>query len=99
MELAFRMRERHLLRVDYFKLNRYGEHTLTRQINFRNQVLRANDRVATNLDLRLLGFNYSWVALRRENYNSASAPACTSPTPIRASRSVPATSARPAAAR
>ncbi len=68
MELAFRMRERHLLRVDYFKLSRYGENTLTRPINFRNQVFRANDRVATNLDWRMLGFNYTWMALRRESY-------------------------------
>ncbi len=68
MELTFRMRERHLLRTDYFKLNRYGENTLTRQINFRNQVFRPGDRVATNLDWRMLGFNYSWVALRRDNW-------------------------------
>jgi len=68
MELTFRMRERHLLRADYFKLNRYGENTLTRQINFRNQVFRAGDRVASNLDWRMLGFNYSWVALRRETW-------------------------------
>jgi len=68
MELTFRMRERHLLRVDYFKLSRYGENTLTRQINFRNQVFLTGDRVATNLDWRTLGFNYSWVALRRGDY-------------------------------
>jgi hypothetical protein len=68
MELTFRMRERHLLRVDYFKLNRYGENTLTRQINFRNQVFRVGDRVATNLDWRILGFNYTWSVLRRDNY-------------------------------
>lgn len=68
MELAFRMRERHLLRADYFKLNRYGENSVTRQINFRNQVFRPGDRVATNLDWRMLGFNYSWVALRRESW-------------------------------
>ena len=68
MELTFRMRERHLLRADYFKLNRYGENTLARQIAFRNQVFRVGDRVATNLDWRMLGFNYSWIALRRENF-------------------------------
>jgi hypothetical protein len=68
MELTFRMRERHLLRADYFKLNRYGESVLTRQINFGNQVFRPGDRVATSLDWRMLGFNYSWVALRRENW-------------------------------
>lgn len=68
IELAFRMRDRHLLRVDYFKLNRYGENTLTRQIDFRNRVFRVNDRVATNLDWRMLGFNYSYGILRRENF-------------------------------
>lgn len=68
MELSFRVRERHLLRVDYFKLDRYGENTLTRQINFRNQVFRPGDRVATSLDWRMLGFNYTFAALRRENW-------------------------------
>ena len=68
MELAFRMRERHLLRVDYFKLSRYGESTLARQINFRNQVFRINDRVATNLDWRMMGFNYTFAALRRPTF-------------------------------
>ena len=55
MELTFRMRERHLLRTDYFKLNRYGENTLTRQINFRNQVFRPGDRVATNVAPHIVG--------------------------------------------
>ncbi|MCU0761321.1 MAG: hypothetical protein MUF07_19275 [Steroidobacteraceae bacterium] len=68
MEVSFRMRERHLLRVDYLKLTRYGENTLTRTINFRNQVYRVGDRVATNLDWRMLGFNYSFAALRRETF-------------------------------
>jgi hypothetical protein len=68
MELTFRMRERHLLRVDYLKLSRYGEKTLTRQVNFRNQVYRPSDRVATSLDWRMLGFNYSFAALHRENW-------------------------------
>lgn len=71
MELTFRMRERHLLRADYFKLNRYGENVQTQQLNFRNQVFRVGDRVATNLDWRMLGFNYSWVALRRETWELA----------------------------
>lgn len=68
MELAFRMRERHLLRVDYFKLGRYGENTLDRTLNFRNQVFRPGDRVVTNLDWRMMGFNYSYAAFRRETF-------------------------------
>jgi hypothetical protein len=68
MELAFRMRERHLLRVDYLKLDRYGENTLNRTINFRNQVYRVGDRVVTDLDLRMMGFNYSFAAFRRETF-------------------------------
>ena len=93
IELAFRMRDRHLLRVDYFKLNRYGENTLTRQIDFRNRVFRVNDRVATNLDWRMLGFNYSYGILRRENFEI-----CISLQPTPVPRSVPAISARPAVA-
>lgn len=68
MELAFRMRERHLLRVDYLKLSRYGENTLTRPLNFRNQQFRINDRIATSLDWRMIGFNYSFAVLRRPSF-------------------------------
>ncbi|MCP5466141.1 MAG: hypothetical protein R3E75_05405 [Steroidobacteraceae bacterium] len=68
MELSLRMRERHLLRVDYLDLSRFGESTLTRPLNFRNQVFDAGDHVASTLDLWLMSFNYSFALLRRENF-------------------------------
>ena len=36
MEMIFRLRERNRLRVDYFKLSRFGDQNVTRQIVFGN---------------------------------------------------------------
>ena len=68
MELLFRMRDRHRLRVDYLKLDRFGDTRLTRAIDFRNRRYNLADRVESNLDLRLMGFTYSWSVLRRESF-------------------------------
>lgn len=60
LELTFRMRDRHRLRVDYFRLERYGEAVLDRRIDFRNQTFNPGDRVATTLDWRMMGLIYGW---------------------------------------
>jgi hypothetical protein len=68
MELTFRIREHHRVRADYLKLDRYGEAVMTRPIRFRNTVFLPGDLVASELDLRTIGLAYSWMPLRRENY-------------------------------
>ena len=68
MELMFRMRERHKLRVDYFKLERDGNTVLTEPIAFRNDLYNTGDRVESSIDWRMLGFTYTWSALRAERY-------------------------------
>lgn len=70
LELTFRLRERHKVRADYFRLTRYGESTLTRPIAFRDTIYNLNDRVETNLNLRMLGFTYTWSALRTERFEA-----------------------------
>lgn len=68
MELIFRMRDRHRLRIDYFKLDRDGDKLLNRQIVFGNSTYNVNDRVLSSVSWRMTGFTYSWSALRAQNY-------------------------------
>ncbi len=68
MEMMFRLRERNRLRVDYFKLDRFAARTVTRPINFGDTTFDANQGAATSFDWRMLGFTWSYSALRRERY-------------------------------
>lgn len=68
LELMFRLRERNRLRVDYFKLDRYGDQLLARQIVFGDRTFEVNDRVQSTLDWRMLGFTYTYSVLRRERF-------------------------------
>jgi hypothetical protein len=70
MELGFRLRDDHRLRVDYLKLNRSGDRRLTRQIVFDSTTYNVNDRVQSAADLRLLGFTYTWSFLHRERFEA-----------------------------
>ncbi|MEZ5498423.1 MAG: hypothetical protein R3E77_03215 [Steroidobacteraceae bacterium] len=66
IEMMFRMRERNKLRVDYFKLDRFGDTTLDRSIVFGDQTFNVTDRVQTDFNWRMLGFTYSYSLLKRE---------------------------------
>jgi hypothetical protein len=68
MELMLRMRERHRVRIDYLKLDRYGENTLTRPIVYRNTTYFTGDRVLSDFNVRMLGLTYTWSVLRRERF-------------------------------
>jgi hypothetical protein len=68
VELMIRMRDRHRLRVDHFKLERFGDRVLDRNIAFRNTLYRSGDRIESDFNWRLLGFTYTWSALRRERF-------------------------------
>lgn len=70
MELGFRLRDDHRLRVDYFKLSRFGDRRLTRQIVFDTTTYNVNDRVESTTDIRLLGFTYTWSFFHREKYEA-----------------------------
>ena len=70
LELGFRLRDDHRLRVDYFKLARYGDRRLTRQIQFDTTTFNVNDRVESSTDIRLLGFTYTWSFFHREKYEA-----------------------------
>lgn len=70
MELGFRLRDNHRLRVDYFKLNRSGDRRLTRQVVFDTTTYNINDRVQSLADLRLLGFTYTWSFLHTTRFEA-----------------------------
>ena len=59
MEMIIRLRERNRLRVDYFKLSRFGDQLVTRQIVFGNNTFNINDRVQSMLEWRSLGLTYT----------------------------------------
>jgi hypothetical protein len=68
VEMIFRMRERNRLRVDFYKLTRYGDMVLNRPIAFGDEVFNVNDRVQTLLDWRELGLTYTRSILYRERF-------------------------------
>lgn len=68
MELILRMRDRHRMRIDYLKLDRYGESVLTRPILYRNTAYAIGDRVLSDFNVRMLGLTYTYSALYRERF-------------------------------
>jgi hypothetical protein len=68
VEMVFRLRERNRLRVDYYKLTRYGDMVLTRPIAFGDELFQVNDRAQTLLDWRELGLTYTRSILYREKF-------------------------------
>jgi hypothetical protein len=70
MEFDFRMGERNHLRVDYFKLNRYGESTAKVPISFGDTDFDAGDRINTKLDWRVLSLTYTYSLFRAERFEA-----------------------------
>lgn len=68
IELIFRLRPRHRVRVDYFKLERDGDKTLTRTINFGNSTYNVNDRVRSTINWRVLGLTYAWSVVQTKKF-------------------------------
>lgn len=68
MELMFRMRPRHRMRVDFFKVDRFGDVILDREIIFGDEVFNVPDRVQSTLDWRMLGFTYTFSPLRFQRF-------------------------------
>jgi hypothetical protein len=71
MEMIFRLRERNRLRVDYFKLARFGDQVLSRAIVFGNSTFNINDRAQTMLEWRSLGLTYTRSFWRSERFEIA----------------------------
>src|SRR5262249_59102725 len=66
IEIMFRLRERHRLRVDYFETNRRGDNVIGRQILFGDVTFLPGDRVTSSIDWRQFGLTYTYSVLRRD---------------------------------
>src|SRR5579863_9205911 len=67
MELYFRLRERHRLRVDYFGSDRDGDLPLPRSITFGGHDYHAGDLVQSDIQDSMLGFTYTYSFIRSEH--------------------------------
>lgn len=68
IELMFRLRERHRVRVDYFRMDRSARHVLARPLSFGRERFAAGESVVSSLDWHMLAFTYYGSVLRRERY-------------------------------
>lgn len=70
MEFDIRMGERNHMRIDYFKLNRYSEMALPRDIEFGDFSFDAGDIFRTSLDWRMLSLTYTYSLFRSERFEA-----------------------------
>jgi hypothetical protein len=68
MELIFRLRERHRLRVDYFGSDRDGDRPLDRDVFFGGHTFVSGDLVQSDLQYSMLGFTYSYSVIRTQHF-------------------------------
>jgi hypothetical protein len=70
MEFDIRMSERNHLRIDYFKLNRFGETELTEPVSFGDLDFDDGDRIRTNLDWRVLSLTWPYSLFKAERFEA-----------------------------
>jgi hypothetical protein len=70
IEFDFRLRNRNHLRVDYFKLNRYGETNATQPIGFGDFDFQVGDRLRSTLDWRVLSLTYTYSLFKGERFEA-----------------------------
>ncbi len=63
MEFAFRVARRHLFRIDYFKLNRFKEQPLPRDIRFGDFEFQQGDIFRSRLDWRMVTLTHTYSVL------------------------------------
>ena len=71
MELYFRFGARTRLRVDYFKLNRFGSTVLDEDIVFGDDIYLTGENIESTLDYRSLSFTFLHSFLKRESFELA----------------------------
>ncbi|HEU5136037.1 MAG TPA: hypothetical protein VFU13_12880 [Steroidobacteraceae bacterium] len=70
MEFDIRMGERNHVRIDYFKLNRFSEQPLPRDIEFGDFEVDEGEVFRTRLDWRMLGLTYTYSLFRAERFEA-----------------------------
>jgi hypothetical protein len=70
IEFDIRLRERNHVRIDYFKLNRFQQTTLARDIEFGDFTFNEGDTFRSKLDWRMLSLTYSYSLLKSERFEA-----------------------------
>jgi hypothetical protein len=70
IEFDIRMGERNHLRVDYFKLNRFGDVLADQPIDFGDIDYDTGDNIRTTLDWRVLSLTYTYSLFRSERFEA-----------------------------
>jgi hypothetical protein len=70
MEFDIRMAERNHMRIDYFKLNRYSQQQLPRQIEFGDFTFDEGDTFRAKLDWRMLSLTYTYSLFKFERFEA-----------------------------
>ena len=70
MEFDIRMLERHHVRMDYFKLNRFSEGALPRDIVFGDFTFQEGDNFRAKLDWRVLTLTYTYQFFKFERFEA-----------------------------
>jgi hypothetical protein len=70
MEFDVRMSERNHLRIDYFKLNRFGETVLTEPISFGELDFNVGDNIRTSFDWRVLSLTWTYSLFKAERFEA-----------------------------
>lgn len=68
VEAEVRIRERHFVRFNYFRLDRNATTTITREIQFGNDTFEPGDAVESSLDLREFTATYAYRFLRKPRF-------------------------------
>jgi hypothetical protein len=67
LDLTFRMGKRHRIHADFLQLKRSGDAVVgPTEIRFGEATFLPGERVLSRMDLRKVGINWSWSALRKE---------------------------------
>jgi hypothetical protein len=69
-EFDLRMRERHHLRADFFKLSRFKQQPLARDIDFGDFAFQQGDLFRTKLDWRVMSITYTYQFLKFERFEA-----------------------------
>lgn len=68
IEAEVRIRERHFVRFNYFRLDRSATTTITREIQFGNDTFEPGDEVEASLDLREFTATYGYRFIRKPRF-------------------------------
>jgi hypothetical protein len=70
MEFDIRMGERNHMRIDYFKLDRFSQQALPRDIDFGDFSFNEGDAFRAKLDWRMLSLTYTYSLFRSERFEA-----------------------------